>query len=40
LTLKEIEEIDQFALELSKEKELEEEADTILAPYVGELLVL
>jgi len=35
LTLKEIEEIDQFALELAEEEEVEEEADTVLAPDVG-----
>ena len=40
LTLKEIEEIDHFALELAEEEEVEEKTDTVLAPDVGQLLVL
>jgi len=42
LILKEIEEIDHFALELAEEKEEEEEeeAATVLALDVGEMLVL
>ena len=39
LTLKEIEEIDHFASELAEDED-EEVATTILAPAVGELLVL
>jgi len=40
LTLKKIEEIDQFASTLDEEEEVEEEVDTVLAPDVGEHLVL
>jgi len=40
LTLKEIEDIDHFASGLAEEEEEEEEADTILTPDVGEMLVL
>ena len=40
LTLKEIEDIDHFASGLAEEEEEEEEADTILTPDVGEILVL
>jgi len=40
LTLKEIEKIDNFASELVEEEEEEEEPATILAPNVGEVLVL
>ena len=35
--LKEIEEIDQFASTLYEEEEVEEEADTVLAPNVGRI---
>jgi len=38
LTLKEIEEINQFASTLEEEDEEEEKADTILAPDVGKFL--
>jgi len=40
LTLREMEEIDQFALELTVEEEEEEEPATVLTSDVGELLVL
>jgi len=40
LTLREMEEIDQFALELIMEGEEEEETATVLTPDVGEMLVL
>jgi len=40
LALREIKEIDNFALELAKEEEEEEAADTVLAPDVVQLLVL
>ena len=40
LTLREMEEIDQFALKLTVEEEEEEELATVLTPDVGELLVL
>ena len=40
LTLKEIKEIDHFALELTEEDEEEEEANVVLTSDVGELLVL
>ena len=40
LSLKEIEEIDQFASTLEEEEEKEEELVTVLAPNMGELLVL
>jgi len=40
LTLKDFEEIDYFASELAEEEEGEEEADTVLASDVGDLLVL
>ena len=40
LTLKQIEEIDQFASTLDEEEEVEEDAEMVLAPDVGELIVL
>jgi len=40
VTLKEIKEINQIALETTEEKEQEEEEETVLTFDVGELLVL
>ena len=40
LTIKKVEEIDQIHLETSKEDEEKEEQTTVLAPNVGEMLML